>query len=316
MPRGCSKPLQRAITDFGADHAFGQVPKKLREHYGIDISASTVRIMTEFHAEQMHGQRETASVPLTTPGCRQQIGEIDGCMLPIVTIGLAEGDKRKQKQLHWQEARLALVHEQGSATPRFDAVFGGSADDAGQALLNCAVAAGFGTQTQLHGVGDGALWIVDQIEDKFGAQANYLADFYHVCDYLAAAAKTCAPADAEAWLETHKKLLKNNEYAVVIANLTPYLEADGIDNDKAPVRACHRYLSNRTGQLDYQGAMEKGLPIGSGEIESAHRYVIQKRLKLPGAWWKAANVEPMLTLRVVRANGEWDDYWKNPSEAA
>ena len=109
--------------------------------------------------------------------------------------------------------------------------------------------------------------------------------------------------------------LAANEFAVVIGNLTAYLEADGIDNDKAPVRACHRYLSNRTDQLDYQGAIEKGLPIGSGEIESAHRYVIQKRLKLPGAWWKAANVEPMLALRVVRANDDWEKYWQNLTAA-
>jgi len=27
--------LQRVLADFGADHAFGRVPGKLREHYGI-----------------------------------------------------------------------------------------------------------------------------------------------------------------------------------------------------------------------------------------------------------------------------------------
>jgi hypothetical protein len=51
------------------------------------------------------------------------------------------------------------------------------------------------------------------------------------------------------------------------------------------------------------------LAIGSGEIESAHRYVIQERLKLSGAWWKATNADYMLALRVVRANKQWDDYW-------
>ena len=93
------------------------------------------------------------------------------------------------------------------------------------------------------------------------------------------------------------------------------LEAEAIESDKAPVRACHRYLSNRTDQLDYKGAIEKSLPIGSGEIESAHRYVIQQRLKLSGAWWKATNVQPMLALRVVRANGDWERYWDNLSAA-
>ena len=30
--RGYSQPLQRRMTDFGADLAFGQVPAKLKEH--------------------------------------------------------------------------------------------------------------------------------------------------------------------------------------------------------------------------------------------------------------------------------------------
>lgn len=74
--------------------------------------------------------------------------------------------------------------------------------------------------------------------------------------------------------------------------------------------ACYRYLSNRTDQLDYKTAIEKGFPIGSGEIESAHRYVIQERLKLPGAWWKAANADAMLACSKVRSNNRWNDYWE------
>jgi hypothetical protein len=138
--------------------------------------------------------------------------------------------------------------------------------------------------------GDGARWIADQVNAKFGVQPSYLINFFHVCEYLADALKTTAKDSPQIWMKTQKSLLKNNDFSVVIANLIPYLEADGIDNDKAPVRACHRYLSNRTDQLDYRGAIEKGLPIGSGEIESAHRYVIQKRLKLPGAWWKVTHI--------------------------
>ena len=36
--------------------------------------------------------------------------------------------------------------------------------------------------------------------------------------------------------------------------------------------------------------------------------MIQKRLKLLGRG-DAANIEPMLTLRVVRASDDWDKYW-------
>ena len=52
--------------------------------------------------------------------------------------------------------------------------------------------------------------------------------------------------------------------------------------DQAPVRKRYRYLANRPGQFNYQAAIKADLPIGSGEVESAHRYVIQKLLKLPG----------------------------------
>jgi hypothetical protein len=308
-------PLQRVMTDFGADHSFGKVPEKLQEHYGITLPVSTIQKITEFHGNKMLQQKQNATIPLGASGCQQQIGEIDGCMLPIVTIGDAEGDKRKQKTLHWQEARLALVHEKGIVKPKFDATFGGSVDEAGQALLNCAVAAGFGTETQLHAVSDGAFWIINQVTTKFGAQASYLVDFYHVCEYLAAASKACEPNNHRAWAKQQEELLKQNEFEKVIKNLAVHLETNDIENQKAPVRACHRYLSNRTNQLDYKGAIEKGLPIGSGEIESAHRYVIQKRLKLPGAWWIAANVESMLALRVVRANDDWGKYWANSATA-
>jgi hypothetical protein len=308
--------LQRAITDFGADHGFGHVPKKLAEHYGITIPVSTARQITEGHGAHMLEQQDRVALPVLTLGCRQQIGEIDGSMVPIVTIGEAAGDKRKQKTLQWQEARLVLVHAQGSVTPKFAATFGGSVQDTGHALLSCAVAAGFGSTTQVHGVGDGAVWIAEQFTATFGPQASYLVDFYHVCDYLAEAAKTCAPDAPHAWLETQKGRLKSNDGTEVLNQLRAYLEAEEVANDHAPVRACVRYLSNRLHHLDYKGALEKGLPLGSGEIESAHRYVIQQRLKLPGAWWKAVNVEPMLALRVVRANADWEKYWENLAAAA
>ena len=53
-----------------------------------------------------------------------------------------------------------------------------------------------------------------------------------------------------------------------------------------------------------------------GAIESAHRYVMQTRLKIAGAWWKVENLEKMLALRVLRANGGWDDYWREVLDEA
>jgi hypothetical protein len=300
--------LQRVLTDFGADDAFGKVPLKLKEHYGIELSSSTIRKVTLAHANAMLEQQKQSKIPLKTRGNKTIIGEIDGCMVPVMQANEEEKDQRKGKTLCWKEARLALAHEVGSTSPKYSAIFGGSTNEAGQSLLDCAIAAQFDESSPFHGVGDGAPWIATQVADKFGEQGHYLLDFYHVCEYLSEAASSCAEINPEGWTNHQKDLLKQNEHQKVLENLHPFLEDENID--QTPVRACYRYLNNRPDQLDYQGAIEKGLPIGSGEIESAHRYVIQKRLKLSGAWWKAENINPMLALRVVRANEEWDEYWE------
>ena len=165
--------------------------------------------------------------------CRERSRK--GSMIPIVKVDEEAEDKRKNKTLPWQEARLCLVHKAGSTTATFGATFSGTVADAGKQLYHCAVQAGFGNKTQLHAVGDGATWIADQIDLQFGAQGRYLIDFYHICDYLAAAAKTCAPKHEKAWLDQQKDLLKHNDYPSVLDELDPFLEADTIEVQSAPV---------------------------------------------------------------------------------
>lgn len=79
---------------------------------------------------------------------------------------------------------------------------------------------------------------------------------------------------------------------------------------RRPVRDAERYRRERQEQMDYAGALAAGLPIGSGLSESGHRHVVQARLKKSGAWWKEGNARDMVGLRVLRANGDWETYWR------
>ena len=311
--RGCSRPLQRTVTDFGADLPFARVMDKLVEHYGIVLGESTIRHITQGHAQKMFEASENAipSWPSQSGASAVVIIEMDGGMVPIVEPDTTGADKRRGKKLQWKEARICLAHPQGSKTLAYGGTLQGDENTAGQQLLACATQAGFGRHTHIHAVGDGAPWIADQVEDQFGSQGRYLLDFYHVCEYLGAAGGVIA-GDAvarTAWMDEQKQRLKTQQADKVLQALQPHLEPLDIADSDAPVRQCHRYLSRRLDQIDYQSALAQGLPIGSGEIESAHRYIVQKRLKLPGAWWRAANAEHMLALRLNRANRYWNDYW-------
>jgi len=318
--RGYSKPLQRVITDFGADVPFGGIAKKLQEHHGIRVPTSSAQKITESHAQKiLESQSLETEIPIGAAiACL--ITEIDGSMIPIVETdkrvsNTEKIDCRKTRKLSWKEARLSSVRAPQQKVPIFGATVG-STDEAGAQLFDIAIKAGLGIETFVHSVGDGAPWIATQVNGQFGEPGRYLLDFYHVCEYLAAASHICAPINSSFWVEEQKTRLKANLSDLVLEELKPYREPDSVPDKQAPVRAVYRYIFNRPNQLDYKGTIAAGLPIGSGEIESAHRYVIQNRLKLSGCWWTIENARAMLALRVLRANQDWDSYWNHCPKAA
>ena len=89
-----SLPLQRVLADFGADHAFGRVPDKLREHYGIGMPVSTIRLTTGRHAQCIFEQEMAREVRAGAANGRTFIGEMDGSMIPVVEVAQGAGDKR------------------------------------------------------------------------------------------------------------------------------------------------------------------------------------------------------------------------------
>jgi hypothetical protein len=313
-------PLQRAITDFGADVPFGQVPKKLLEHHGISVPISSAQGITQTHAQTiLDTQTMDTEIPIGA-AVAVLITQMDGSMIPIVdTTPDAEKpeqiDRRTTRKLGWKEARLGFTRSPKQILPIFGSTFGG-VEEAGAQLLHSAIRAGLGVDTFVHGVGDGAPWLAMQMEVHFGKPGRFLLDFYHLCDYLADASRVCAPNDPKAWMEQQKSRLKLNHFRAVLKALEPFREPDCVADPQAPVRAAYRYLHNRPQHLDYKATIAAELPIGSGEIESAHRYIIQIRLKRSGSWWTVKNAEAMLALRVLRANQDWDAYWLNLASSA
>lgn len=291
--------------------------EKLAEHYGITLPCCAAATLTERHARAL-SSKDVIPPALGKVAPLTLIAETDGSMIPVVETGGKitdpNADRRKQRTLFWKEARLSLVRRPDEVEPIF-AVTIGEASIAGQALKGLADAAGLTRHTHVHGVGDGAPWIAEQMETQFGTQGTYLIDLFHLCEYLAATAPICDPEHPKGWLDRQKEAAKEGQIGAVMAALASHLEPDTVDNEHAPVRRCHRYIANRPGQFNYHDAIAAGLPIGSGEVESAHRYVIQDRIKLPGAWWRLDNAEAMLKLRVLRANHLWNDYWKHHAAA-
>jgi hypothetical protein len=101
-------------------------------------------------------------------------------------------------------------------------------------------------------VGNGAPWIIGQIEKQFGAQGHYLIDFYHTGEEVGNAAKIGAEGGhAEARIEQQKAELKSGQTQKVIDTyLRAHLEARDVEEKNAPVRErVHQGYPNRRCQL-------------------------------------------------------------------
>jgi len=299
--RGYSQRLQRVVVDFGAEHSFAKAAERVREHYGIDVSVEAIRQQTLRHGRSIH---QLAAESLAS--AKSLIVQMDGTMIPVMEPSNG-ADRRKGKQLLWREARLCLARPSDKAQALYGSTLG-TAETAAWVWREVALKAGLAQKTQVHGLGDGAPWIVDKFHDNFGEQGSYLLDFYHVSEYLAQAATKIVRTDKQReWTRRQQGRLLNNQSGKVLRSLRPHLEPP--DTEQAPVSDAYRYLSERLDCLNYAGARASDLPIGSGEIESGHRHVIQKRLKLAGAWWKTTNAQAMLNLRTARANNQWSHHW-------
>lgn len=297
-PYAYSRPLQERIIDFGAESSFQTASKRLELHHSICLSSATVRKLTLQHAADIYDQQQVFGLNgrVKNKGASTIITQMDGSMVPIVKCS-GQTDRRKSRNCHWREARLSVAQAKGQQRS-YSSVTMEGVDVAGYQWAEVVHKAGWASQTQLHVVGDGATWIAQQARECLNSE--YLVDFYHVCEYLAAAESIAGTHPR--WLQVQKQRLKGNRVDRVLKALEPFKENDDIGDPEAPVRAAIRYLNNRADQLDYASALKDELPIGSGMVESAHRHILQARLKIAGAWWTEQNAAYMAALRVHRHN--------------
>lgn len=307
-PRGRSRRLDRALTDFGSEHSFARAARSVREHYGFDLGSTALRSATLFHAQRARKRlEETYRQPyrvLPAVGAEHVIAQVDGTMICTVAPVAVKGKRPRE----WKEMRLVAAQAKGSATTTYAACFG-EVDQVGRRWGHCAREAGWAIHSQVHCVGDGAEWIQLQSQEVFGNQGTFLCDFYHVSEYLGAAAPICRPGQPVPWRKTQQRRLRRGAVHKIIDELRPHLEPKETVDEEAPVRCGLRYLKNRLDVLDYPRALKLGLPIGSGMIESGHRHVLHSRLKKAGTAWLYDHADQIAHLRVLRANNQWASLW-------
>ncbi len=161
-------------------------------------------------------------------------------------------------------------------------------------------------------VTDGAAWCQGFV-DLHRPDAVRVLDFPHAVAHLGAAAQAvfgAGTAAASEWLGFQAHALRHGQEDAVLAALAALTAGPGLGAEvRAVVAGVAAYLATRREQIRYHALAAAGFPIGSGCVESANKLVVEARLKGAGMHWARPNVDPMLALRNLLANGRWDTEW-------
>jgi hypothetical protein len=77
-----------------------------------------------------------------------------------------------------------------------------------------------------------------------------------------------------------------------------------------------KYFRGHRDRMRYTEFIARGLPIGSGPVESAAKNIVQARLKRSGMRWSREGGQHVLDLRTYLKSERWAPMWNTLLEAA
>ncbi|MFK7934104.1 MAG: UPF0236 family transposase-like protein, partial [Saprospiraceae bacterium] len=153
---------------------------------------------------------------------------------------------------------------------------------------------------------DGAKWQWKWVEAEY-PNALQVLDFYHVMEHVGAYIKLCysKKKEVEKMMKKLGRILKHRGVESLdnyLKNIPRKTKAKQTEYQKLMT-----YINNNRARMNYPKYLAKGLLIGSGAIEAAHRTVLQRRMKLSGQRWSEQGLEHMIKLRTMKMSGYWDN---------
>ena len=327
-----SPGLTRVVCRLGIEDSFGGAADALFETLRIDLPTETVRrvteqigSVTEGDAQEAIGRAEAGREPLADREVKTEskmlLVEADGAMVHEI-----DGE--------WHEVKSGLAAPLGPAvkvdkqTGRATRVMGRpvycagfeSAEPFWFRLYVEACRLGLGTRdVELVALlGDGADWIwrngsrflaVEVGERR--VQVIEILDIYHAFEHLGVVANAVFGQGSEKatrWFTRRKEQLMARGASPILKALDwlRRLEQDAAEE----VRKAKAYFTEHAARMDYPTFIAKGLPIGSGAIESTCKTLIEKREKGAGMRWSEPGAQKVASLRALQRSGRWQEFWK------
>lgn len=158
---------------------------------------------------------------------------------------------------------------------------------------------------------DGCPALQDRVHARF-PDFILILDFIHADEYLWQVANSLLgeqhPQRLQ-WVAEQTLLMLSGRTSEIIAALTALAHApDRTATQREVLMRTADYFSRNLPWMRYDVYLTNGWPIASGVIEGACRHLVKDRMELSGMRWTPEGAEPLLHLRSVAENDDWDTY--------
>ena len=226
---------------------------------------------------------------------------------------------RRGFDAQWREPKVIVVYEiddQGRKVKRGLVRYDATLQEAdGTFAILVAMLIEIGAQDALEWVivGDGAAWIwnrIDNLVQEVGydrTKVTEVVDWYHAVEHLHTISDLLSgltDKERKAWVRRTKDLLFEGDIDGLLAEITKRCRGR---NAKA-IRKGMTYFRTHRERMQYKDFDSRGIPLGSGAVESGVRRIVNLRMKSNGIFWEPSNAEDMLHLRAQFLSGRWHVY--------
>lgn len=309
---------------MGTIAPFDEAADVLNKIRGIEISAKQVELSTESSAKEMtkiqeskarkieldkDGKIQSADISLNLNAKRVVYVETDGCMINTYS------DWKECKTFMLFELEKISESEHRIKNKFYYSTMNNIDDIKKQLKYNLERYCGK-DEVKIVCVGDGAKWIWNMMDelfpkDIFHSGAIEIVDWYHAVEKIGNIKEEIIadPEEGKRFYEECKEYLAKGNIEAVEQLLLRLKDKQTCCEKREFVYERLKYFMNNKDKMRYEMFKENGLCIGSGAIESANKYVVQRRLKQAGMKWNEENANYMVHLRTEYINRTLDAFY-------
>jgi hypothetical protein len=306
---GISSKLQEVLCLLGQGQVFEEGEALLDELLGVSVSAKQIQRVSEYYGEQIELSAQANETPVKPAQTESS---------PVYLM--MDGSMIYTREDGWKEMKVGrifsaddLVKVQPERNQLTQSTYVCHLGDH-KAFLKKLETYTSPCKKKIC-IADGAKWIWNWVEDSCTDTIQIL-DYFHAVEKIAAYARNRYADNDERkiWMDNQQKRLLQNEVNLIINEL----KAD-MTGTKETIKTREdtiRYYENNQNRMQYKTYIQQGYLIGSGAIESAHRNVVQMRLKRSGQRWSTKGAQQIVNLRAYKLSNRWDEVTNLIKQAA